>query len=94
MATNIPSLAERKMLRLKQVASRIGLSKSSIYQRIQEGSFPAPVALGKRAVGWDSTEIDAWIEERLAEAHRLRGTVDTRRDRYGSQASPAKGVRS
>lgn len=68
MDKNVPSMPERKMLRLKQVQSRVGLSRSSIYQRIQEGSFPAPIALGKRAVAWDSTEIDAWIDALLSQA--------------------------
>ena len=40
------------ILRRKQVEERTGLSRSTIYFRIQEGSFPKPVPLGLRAVGW------------------------------------------
>ena len=47
------------ILRLKQVKNCTGLSRSTIYLRIQEGTFPRPVSLGARAVGWPSTEVAA-----------------------------------
>ena len=49
------------ILRLPQVISKTGLSRSSIYLRISTGSFPAPVSLGSRAVGWVERELDDWI---------------------------------
>lgn len=50
------------VLRRKQVEDRTGLSRSTIYLRIQEGTFPKPVNLGGRAVGWVEEEIDTWLE--------------------------------
>ena len=47
------------------VKKRIGLSRSMIYLRISEGSFPAPISLGGRAVGWIEAEIQAWVEDRI-----------------------------
>jgi prophage regulatory protein len=38
--------------RLPQVRSRTGLSRSTIYNRIKERSFPAPIRLGPRTIGW------------------------------------------
>ena len=49
------------ILRRKQVEKRTGLSRSTIYLRIQEGTFPRPVSLGPRAVGWLENEIEAWL---------------------------------
>ena len=49
------------ILRRKEVEQRTGLSRSTIYLRIQEGTFPKPVNLGARAVGWLGHEIDAWL---------------------------------
>ena len=50
------------ILRRPQVQSRTGLSRSSIYKRISERSFPPPVALGDRAVvGWIESDIDDWL---------------------------------
>lgn len=53
------------ILRRKQVEQRTGLSRSTIYLRIQKGCFPRPINLGARAVGWLENEIEAWLVERL-----------------------------
>lgn len=53
------------ILRRKQVEKRTGLSRSTIYLRIQEGSFPKPISLGARAVGWLENEIQEWLTERI-----------------------------
>lgn len=52
------------ILRLKDLQRRIPLSRSAIYAKISAGEFPSPVALGPRAVGWLSTDIDKWIQSR------------------------------
>ena len=49
------------ILRLPAVKARTGLSRSTIYQRVAEGSFPKPVNLGKRAVGWLESEVDQHV---------------------------------
>jgi prophage regulatory protein len=54
------------MLRCEQVKNQTGLSRSTIYLRIQEGTFPRPVNLGPRAVGWPSIEVDAINAARIA----------------------------
>jgi prophage regulatory protein len=53
------------ILRRKQVEKRTGLSRSTIYLRIQEGTFPRPINLGARAVGWLENEIEAWLVARI-----------------------------
>ena len=54
-----------RILRRKQVEVRTGLSRSTIYAMIRDGSFPAPVALGAKAVGWLQSEVEGWISERI-----------------------------
>ena len=54
------------ILRLPTVISRTGLSRSTIYLRVSQGAFPMQVSLGGRAVGWIETEIQSWLEERIA----------------------------
>ena len=68
---NLPSRAgghqsPRRMLRLRDVTSTCGLSRSAIYRGVEENTFPRPVRIGRRAVAWNSDEIQAWIEARLA----------------------------
>ena len=61
-----------RILRLPEVQARTGLSRSTIYLRLEQGHFPRPVALGARAVGWVESEIDEWLRERIAQS---RGAV-------------------
>ena len=56
---------EPAFLRRKQVETRTGLSRSTIYQYIKAGVFPKPVPLGPRAVGWLESEVNEWITERV-----------------------------
>ncbi len=53
------------ILRRKQVEARTGLSRSTIYQRIADGTFPKAVNLGGRAVGWLESEIEDWLAQRV-----------------------------
>jgi len=53
------------ILRLPKVKARTGLSRSSIYLGVAKGTFPAPVSLGARAVGWIESEIDDWLTQRV-----------------------------
>jgi prophage regulatory protein len=55
------------LLRLPEVKSRTGLSRSELYRRIAIGNFPAPIKIGARASAWSSVEIECWIEERIAQ---------------------------
>lgn len=57
--------SELRILRLGQVQSRTGLSRSTIYLRISQGNFPPPVSLGARAVGWVDAEISDWLSQRI-----------------------------
>ena len=55
-----------RFLRLPEVMARTGLSRSTIYVRLDQGRFPRPVSLGGRAVGWIEAEVNEWIRERIA----------------------------
>lgn len=51
------------ILRRTQVENEVGLKRSTIYQRIQEGTFPRPIRLGERAVGWRASDIERFLED-------------------------------
>ncbi len=44
-----------------------GIGRSSIYKFIAAGTFPKPVPLGDRAVGWVKSEIEDWIMDKIAD---------------------------
>ncbi len=78
MATQIPK--SFSIIRRKQLEARIGLSRSSIYARINSKSssfdptFPKPIPLGSGMlnppVGWLEVEVDAWLAAQLQKARK------------------------
>ncbi|MBO9766466.1 MULTISPECIES: helix-turn-helix transcriptional regulator [Xanthomonas] len=63
--TPAPIPAPRRFLRIRDVMSRTGLSKSTVYAKIRLKQFPAHVPLGSISV-WVESEIDEWMEEQVA----------------------------
>lgn len=55
----------QRLLRLPDVCAAVGLGRSSIYEGVKAGTFPAPIKLSRRAVCWPAASIDAWITERI-----------------------------
>lgn len=62
--TDFKSL-DRHIMRQRAVSDATGYGRSSIYKMMKEGRFPQARRLGPRAIGWDSQEIQAWIDSRL-----------------------------
>jgi prophage regulatory protein len=66
-----------QILRCKQVAERLALSRSCIYDKLApnsprfDPSFPRPIRLGLNAVGWVSTDIDDWLRNRIHQANQV-----------------------
>lgn len=56
-----------QMLRLPEVMSRTGLGRSTIWNRVAQGSFPKQVKLGARSSAWVASEVDRWISAKIAE---------------------------
>lgn len=55
-----------KLLRLPEVTERVRLGKSTIYERVKENRFPAPVKQGGGNF-WIDTEVDAYLQQLIAE---------------------------
>ncbi len=53
-----------KHLRLPAVVEATGLSRSTIYDKMKEGSFPRPVNLSARVVAWPESVIAEWLRSR------------------------------
>jgi prophage regulatory protein len=52
-----------RIIRLKTVLARTGLSRSTIYRKIAEGTFPAQLKISVNGAGWRESEINRWIDE-------------------------------
>jgi prophage regulatory protein len=55
-----PTLRPSALLRLKDVCALLGMSRSTVYNRISEGSFPRPARVGIRSVRWRAEDLSAW----------------------------------
>jgi prophage regulatory protein len=55
-----------KILRRPEVEKIVGLSRSTLYAMMAENTFPKPIKLGKRAIGWPDNVIAGWIDERTS----------------------------
>lgn len=63
---------ERRILRLPDVLNVTGFKRSSLYSAIQKNEFPKQISLGVRSVGWDSEEVNAWVEKRIKVSRGLK----------------------
>ena len=75
---------QKRFIRLPEVLSRTGYGRTSIYRKMEDGSFPRSVKLGGpledpnafdcRAVAWIEDEVEQWIDSRIEE--RDLGSTD------------------
>ena len=55
-----------QILKLPEVTRVTGLARSTIYKLISEDRFPKQIKLTKFSSGWIKSEVDFWIDERIA----------------------------
>lgn len=50
-----------RILRLPTVLERTGLTRSTLYRKIQAGTFPRQVAISTRCAGWRESAVEQWL---------------------------------
>jgi len=50
-----------RILRINAVLDRTGLSRSTMYRKMQDGTFPKNVQISTRCAGWRESAINAWL---------------------------------
>jgi prophage regulatory protein len=53
--------------RMKDLVKMLSVSRDTIIRMIKSGNFPQPVRIGKRAIGFDSIEVNDWMQQRQEE---------------------------
>tara|TARA_B100001250_G_scaffold296009_1_gene257538 strand:- start:759 stop:1043 length:285 start_codon:yes stop_codon:yes gene_type:complete len=86
--SNYTIVRQKRFIRLPEVLSRTGFGRTSIYRKMEEGSFPRSVKLGgpledpnafdSRAIAWIEGEVEDWIESRIEERDLESTDVDSR----------------
>jgi prophage regulatory protein len=57
-----------RAMRLPDVMSKTGLSRTHTYRLVKQGNFPAPHKLSERVSVWNEADIDAWLAEKFGGA--------------------------
>ena len=75
--SNDTIVRQKRLIRLPEVLSRTGFGRTTIYRKMEDGSFPRSVKLGgppidpnvfdSRAIAWIEDEVEQWIESRIEE---------------------------
>lgn len=59
MSANSPG----RILRLTSVLDRTGLSRSTLYRKMQFGTFPRQLRISARCAGWRESDVEAWLRD-------------------------------
>lgn len=57
----MPTDTQERILRIKTVLERTGLSRATLYRKMQTGSFPPSIKISPRCAGWYESAINAWL---------------------------------
>lgn len=52
-----------RIIRLKTVLARTGLSRSTLYRKIADGTFPAQIRISVHGAGWRESSVNRWIAD-------------------------------
>lgn len=63
----------QKAHRLNATEDIVGLKRSTIYKKIQDGEFPKPIKISERAVAWLESDLQEWLSCRIAESRKSEG---------------------
>jgi prophage regulatory protein len=76
------SSKKERIIRLRTVLERTGLSRSTLYRKIGEGTFPRQIRIAVRCAGWRESAVEAWL------LNPMFYTVDDPAESSGSKADP------
>ena len=50
-----------RILRIKTVLARTGLSRATMYRKMDKGTFPKSIKISERCAGWRESAVSAWL---------------------------------
>jgi prophage regulatory protein len=57
-----------RILRLKNVLERTGLSRSTVHRKVHARTFPKPLKISERCIGWRESEVESWLRSPVVHA--------------------------
>ncbi len=61
---------QKLLVREQTLVKELGIGRSTIRRMVEDGTFPAPIQISPRTIGWIREEIESWINTRK----RIKGT--------------------
>lgn len=61
-ATNTPAITG--IASPPETCREVGLSRTTLWRMVKAGTFPKPVKLSPRRIGWRRADLHAWVESR------------------------------
>lgn len=55
-----------RIIRIKTVLARTGLSRTTLYRKMAEGTFPSRVKISIHGAGWHESAVNRWIADPVA----------------------------
>lgn len=62
----MPDVTFDRILRINSVLERTGLSRATLYRKIQDGTFPRQVHIATRCCGWRESTINEWMRNLMS----------------------------
>lgn len=82
-------MSQDTFLRRRDVQARTGLPQSSLYYLIAKGDFPKPIKLGAHRVAWMKSEVEQWMDSRIAMTRGGPGSPQPAPDTKQAEGEPA-----
>lgn len=71
-----------RLIRLKEVLHKVGVSKATLYRLIAAGEFPASVVIANRAVAWEESLVDEYLIRKVSEQQYRKEQAEIRNSPY------------
>lgn len=68
-----------RLIRLKEVIHKTGLSKATLYRLMEEGEFPASVTIASRAVAWEESQVDEFLMKKISQSNFKREQTEMKK---------------
>lgn len=65
-----------RIIRMRTVLDRTGLSKSTIYRKMKDGTFPSKVPISISGRGWHESDVNRWVADPAGWRERTRDASD------------------
>tara|TARA_R110002124_G_scaffold141679_1_gene306226 strand:+ start:14933 stop:15163 length:231 start_codon:yes stop_codon:yes gene_type:complete len=72
-------MSNQRIMRLPEVEAVTGYKRSAIYNFMKEGTFPQSYRLGRRAIGWNSVEVENWVKAKLRRSGEKQSPTERER---------------